>query len=352
MNVRRRGRGKTDYAKEIALVDSGRQWSTLAVFLALLVALPFVLRGSGNLSWLSFVNHTMITLIAVLGLNITTGMAGQVSLGHSAFMMVGGYLVALLTLNAGWPVLAALPVAAVLTGVIGLVVAAPTFRLKGFYVAVVTLAFLFIAQFVLRSLDFTGGIHGMIGIPSPAIGGLTIRTDLQWYFLLLPLGIVAVVASANIGRSRIGRAFLAIRDNDVAAAGLGINVPLTRLRAFFIGSLYAGLAGGLWVSYVHVIRTDQFTVWDSIWYLGMIVIGGGGSTAGAVAGVLFLRFVGQFLHVIGTSGWIPASSNLSVYVTYTIYGLAIVLFVSFQPMGLIAIWRRIKISYKRWPFGV
>jgi len=336
----------------MAIIRSGQQWVALAIFLGLLVILPLALSWTHNLNWLTFVNFTIITVIAVLGLNIITGMAGQISLGHSAFIMVGGYIVALLTLKAGWSLWVALPASAMITALTALVVAAPALRLRGFYVAIVTLAFFYIAQFVFRSLEITGGMHGLIGIPSPSIGGLVIRTDVNWYYLLLPLAILCIIVSANISRSRFGRAFSAVRDNDIAAAALGINVPLVKLRAFFIGSLFAGLAGGLWASYVSVIRLDQFTIWDSIWYLGMILIGGGGSTAGTVMGVVFLRLISQILHVIGTSGWIPLSSNLSIYITYTIYGLVIILFVSFKPLGLISVWRRLKMNYRRWPFGV
>ncbi|MFC2034535.1 branched-chain amino acid ABC transporter permease [Chloroflexota bacterium] len=350
--MKRRGRGKIDYARDIAIIRSGRQWIVLVAFLCLLAVLPLILSGVHNLSWLTFLNFTMITIIAVLGLNIITGMAGQISLGHSAFIMVGGYVMALLTLKSGWPFWAALPMSAIITSLVGLVVAAPTIRLKGFYLAVVTLAFFYIAQFIIRSLEITGGIHGLIGIPNPSIGGLAIRTDVGWFYLLILLVILCIIFSVNITRSRLGRAFVAIRDNDVAAASLGINVPLTKMRAFFVGSLFAGLAGSLGTSYISVIRLDQFTIWDSIWYLGMIIIGGGGSTAGVVMGVIFLKLISQILHVIGTSGWIPLSSNLSVYITYTIYGLAIILFISFKPLGLISVWRKFKTSYKSWPFGV
>ncbi len=294
----------------------------------------------------------MITIIAVLGLNIITGMAGQISLGHSAFIMVGGYVMAVLTVKSGWPFWAALPISAIITALVGLLVAIPAIRLRGFYLAVATLAFFYISQFAIRSLEVTGGINGLTGISYPSIGGLAIRTDVSWFYLLLLLAILCIIFSVNITRSRLGRAFLAVRDNDVAAAGLGINVPLTKWRAFFIGSLFAGLAGGLGASYISVIRVDQFTIWDSIWYLGMIIIGGVGSTAGAVMGVVFLRLIKQILDVIGTSGVIPLSSNLSVYITYTIYGLAIILFVSFKPFGLISVWRKFQVSYKRWPFGV
>jgi branched-chain amino acid transport system permease protein len=320
--------------------------------MSLLIILPILLSTTGNLNWVTFLNHTFIILIAVLGLNILTGMAGQISLGHSAFIMLGGYGVALLTLKAGWSIWLALPVSALVTALITSVVAVPAIRLKGFYVAVVTLAFFYIAQYVIRSLDITGGIHGLTGIPSPAIAGLTIKTDIQWYFFLLLITVICILASVNITRSRLGRAFLTVRDNEIAAAALGVNVPLIKLRAFFISSLFAGLAGGLLVSYIPVVRIDQFTFWDSIWYLGMIVIGGGGSTTGTVMGVVFLRLISQILHVIGASGWIPLSSNDSVYITYTIYGLAIILFVSFKPLGLISMWQKFKVNYKRWPFGL
>ncbi len=336
----------------MAVIRSGRQWIVLVVFLCLLVLLPLILNWTRNLNWLTFANFTMITIIAVLGLNIITGMAGQISLGHSAFIMVGGYVMALLTLKAGWPFWVALPISSIITAIVGLAVAAPAIRLKGFYLAVATLAFFYISQFVIRSMEITGGIHGLIGIPSPSIGGLTIKTDVSWFYLLVLLAILCILFSVNITRSRLGRSFLAVRDNDVATASLGINVSLTKIRAFFIGSLFAGLAGGLWASYISVIRIDQFTIWDSIWYLGMIIIGGAGSTAGVVMGVVFLRLISQVLHVIGTSDWIPLSSNLSIYITYTIYGLVIILFISFKPFGLISVWRKFQTSYKRWPFGV
>jgi branched-chain amino acid transport system permease protein len=252
----------------------------------------------------------------------------------------------------GWNFWLALPVSVIITGITGLLVAVPALRLKGFYVAVVTLAFFFIAQFIFKSLDITGGIYGLIGVPQPTIAGLTFRTDTSWYYFLLLFVILSIIVSANISRSRYGRAFLAIRDNDITTSSLGINVPRTKLRAFFIGSLFAGLAGGLWASYVSVIRLDQFTIWDSIWYIGMIIIGGAGSTMGTVMGVVFLRLLSQILHVIGNSSMIALSSGDSVYLTYGIFGLAIILFVTFQPHGLISLWLKFKVNFKRWPFGV
>jgi branched-chain amino acid transport system permease protein len=140
-----------------------------------------------------------------------------------------------------------------------------------------------------------------------------------------------------------------MRDNDIAASSLGISVSVTKLQAFFIGSLFAGISGGLLTSYITAVRVDQFTIWDSIWYLGMIIIGGVGSTAGAVMGVTFLGLIKQILHVVSMGPHL--SSSVSIPLTYAIYGLVIILFISFQPYGLISTWRKIKINYKRWPFG-
>jgi len=347
-----RGKTRNNYTTELALIQTWGQWVSLLVFLAFLIALPFALEQSKNFSWLSFLNFTLITIIAILGLNVTTGMAGQVSMGHSAFIMVGGYITAALSVNFGWSIWFTLPVAAVLTAVIGLIVGAPSSRIKGFYLAVATFAFFFVAQFIIKHLDFIGGINGIINIPPPWIGSLKINTDLEWYFLLLGITIICCLLSSNLMRSRLGRAFKLVRDNDITTASMGVNVYHTKLRAFFIGAMLGGLAGGLWASYLTLIRADQFVIWDSIWYLGMIIIGGAGSTTGAILGVVFLRLISQVIHVVTGAGvFSTMSNNLSVTLNYIVYGLVIVLFISLQPNGLLAFWKKIKANYKRWPFG-
>ena len=353
--IRGKGRRGVDYSKDLALLGTRQRWTALAVFMVVLIILPFVLDyWTRNTSWLIFANSSIITIIAVLGLNITSGMAGQVNLGHSAFVMTGGFTTAVLIKSAGWPMLAALPVAVLFTGLVALVVAIPSIRLKGFYVAVVTLAFFHIAQFAITRFDITGGMHGLTGISPPAIGGLVLKTSnyIGWFYFLMSLLILCIIVSVNIKRSRLGRAFIAVRDNHIAAASLGINVPWVKLRAFFIGGLFAGLAGGLLASSINVIRVDQFTFWESVWYLGMIIIGGAGSTAGAIMGVVFLLLIEEIMGIIGSAGWIPGDVSTPVFITYIIYGLIIILFVSFKPNGLISIWQKIKLNYKRWPFGV
>ncbi len=353
--IRGKGRRGIDYSKDLAILGTWQRWTALAVFMVVLIILPFVLDyWTWNTGWLIFINSTIITIIAVLGLNITSGMAGQVNLGHSAFVMTGGFTMAVLTTAASWPMLVALPVAALFTGLVAAVVAIPSIRLKGFYVAVVTMAFFYIAQFAISKFDITGGMHGLTRISPPAIGGHVLKTSnyMGWFYFMMILLILCIIVSVNIKRSRLGRAFTAVRDNYIAAASLGINVPWVKLRAFFIGGLYAGLAGGLLASSISVIRVDQFTFWESIWYLGMIIIGGAGSTAGAVMGVVFLQLISKIMSIIGSAGWIPGNVSTPIFITYIMYGLIIILFVSFKPNGLISLWQKIKINYKRWPFGV
>jgi len=328
------------------------QWVALGVFLAILIVLPLCLTWGSQLSWLTFINFTMLTVIAVLGLHIMTGMAGQTNMGHSAFILVGGFIMGVLTTKAGWPFWAALPAGGLITALVGLVVGAPSMRLRGFYLAVATLAFFYVAQFAIRSFDITGGTYGLAEITAPTIGSMAIQTDTQWYYLILAFTVVFTIIALNLRRSRLGRAFIAVRDNELTAASLGINVYSAKLQAFFLGAFFAGIAGGLWASYISVIRVDQFTMWDSIIYLGMIIIGGGGSAIGAILGVVFLRLIGQLLHVMSFADWAGAiDSQFWLAIKNGVYGLIIILFVSFQPHGLMALWHKISTSFRRWPFA-
>jgi branched-chain amino acid transport system permease protein len=343
---------KIDYRKEVAVLRTARHWLAFLAVLIVLLVLPLVLRSTSNLSWLTFTNITFITIIAVLGLNIITGMAGQVSMGHAAFVMVGAYTSAVLIKALHWPFWGAFPVAALITAVVGMIVGAPSLRLKGFYLAVATLAFFLVAQFIVALVPVTGGALGILGLPAPAIGGLKFSNDVNWFYLILAFLLVFVFFSVNLTRSRLGRAFVAIRDNEAAAASMGIHSYATKLRAFFIGSFFAGIGGALLAGYMTSIRPDQYSMWDSIWYLGMIVIGGAGTTAGAIVGVVFLRLISQIRHLVGSAHLIPAVSGTTwVFITTGIYGLIILLFVYFQPYGFVALWQKFRTKYKWWPAG-
>ena len=244
----------TDYKREVALLKGKGQLLTFLLLTAGLIILPYFLRWTGNINWLTFVNVTFITIIAVLGLNIITGMAGQVSMGHAAFVMVGAFTTGALIEGLNWPFWGALPAAALVTAVVGMIVGAPSLRLKGFYLAIATLAFFMIAQYIIRNLDITGKASGIMGINAPTIGSLEINTDTGWYYLITIFTVLFVLFSVNLGRSRSGRSFTSVRDNDTTAASLGIQAYSTKLRAFFIGSLFAGVAGGPLYGHITVIR--------------------------------------------------------------------------------------------------
>ena len=171
-----RGKKRIDYTRETAVVRTSGQWFCLLAGLAVLVILPFLLLWSDSTRWLTFLNMTFITIIAVLGLNIITGMAGQVSLGHAAFIMLGAFLAAAFMVQLGWSFWLAMPVSALLTAVIGTMVGAPSLRLKGFYLAIATLAFFILAQFVIKKMEFFGGIFGLYNIPSVSYTHLTLPT--------------------------------------------------------------------------------------------------------------------------------------------------------------------------------
>jgi branched-chain amino acid transport system permease protein len=343
----------TDYRKEVALVRDPGQWLILLLSLAVLIILPYILKWTGSANWFTFINVTFITIIALLGLNIITGMAGQVSLGHAAFIMVGAYSAGILIKEFNWPFWGAMPVSALISAATGMIVGAPSLRLKGFYLAVATLAFFLIAQFILRRMSLSGGLNGLMSIPAPSIGNFKIESETGWYYLILVLMLIFIFFSVNLTRSRLGRAFFAVRDNDTTAASLGIQPYAIKLKAFFIGSLFAGVAGSLLACYLTVVRPEMFTMWDSIWYLGMIVIGGAGSTSGPIMGVIFLRLISQILQLISMSDFLPSiGSSTWVYITSGIYGLVIILFVSFQPYGLLGLWRKFKAKYKFWPFNI
>ncbi len=272
-------------------------------------------------------------------------------------MSVGAYTSGVLTTKLGFSFWAALPCAALSAGVIGLIFGLPSLRVKGFYLAMATLA----AQFIIPAIianplePLTGGVHSL-KVPPPEIGGFVFRTPQSMFYIIIPIAVLMTFFAKNLVRTGVGRAFVAIRDNDLAAEVQGVNVFAYKLLAFFICSVYAGVAGCLWAHWMRAINPDHFTMMDSIWYVGMMIVGGMGSTAGAVFGVSFLRILDELtktgvtwlssLSIMGTSGaFIQASLGPIVY------GLVITLFIIFEPRGLAHLWEMFKASYRLRPFA-
>lgn len=341
------------YAEDMAIVRTRLQWILLIAGLILLFSLPLFLSGR----WLNLFNLIGISLIAVHGLNILTGYCGQISLGQAAFMAVGAYTSAVLTTKLGFSFWAALPCAALVAGIVGLVFGLPSLRVKGFYLAMATLA----AQFIIPAIianplePLTGGVHSL-KVPPPAIGGIVCRTPQSMFYVIIPIAVLMTFFAKNLARTGVGRAFVAIRDNDLAAEVQGVNVFTYKLLAFFICSVYAGVAGSLWAHWMRAINPDHFTLIDSIWYVGMMIVGGMGSTAGAVFGVGFLRILDELTKTTVT--WLSSLAILGSLGAFLqaslgpiVYGLVIILFIIFEPRGLAHRWEMFKASYRLRPFA-
>ena len=203
--------------------------------------------------------------------------------------------------------------------------------------------------------DLTGGTDTTIIVP-PEFFGWSLGRQEYFYYLAMAFAIMGVYFARNLQRSRIGRAFVAIRDNDLAAEIMGVEVFRYKLLSFFICSLYAGLAGGLWAIWASAVTVDSFTIYDSIWYLGMIIVGGLGSVPGAVFGVIFIRGLELVAHTVGP--WFAATipnatlgSAINIGSSPFIFGLVLLLFLIYEPRGLAHRWERIKHFYRRWPFA-
>jgi len=338
------------YAQDMAIFRTRTHWLLLLVFLVLLFTMPVY---SSN-RMLTVATIMGITVISVLGLQILTGYCGQISLGHAGFMAVGGYVSAVLTAKLGWSFWAALPCAGLGAGTVGIIFGLPSLKIKGFYLIMATVAAHFIIIWlILQFYDVTGGADGL-AIPRPEIGGLVLKSKASYFYLVMIITCIAVYLAKNIVRTRAGRAFVAIRDNDLAAEVMGVNLWIYKLTAFFIGCVFAGVAGALLVHYYAFISTDNFPFMNSVWYLGMLIVGGMGSITGAILGTVSLKLLDELVTVFGPTlaAVFPAiAAQAAASLGLIMRGLVIIVFLIFEPRGLVHRWDLIKSYYRRWPFS-
>jgi branched-chain amino acid transport system permease protein len=335
------------YAQDMAIFRTRAQWVMLFAFLAFLFTCP--LYSSARL--LTLMTIIGITVIAVHGLNILTGYCGQISLGHAGFMAVGGFTSAILTAKLGWPFWAALPCAALMAGMVGLIFGLPSLRIKGFYLIMATIAAHFIIVWVILQLyGITGGIFGL-AVPKPEIGGFVLQSKASYFYLVMIIACLATFLAKNIVRTKAGRAFIAIRDNDLAAEVMGIDIWAYKLLAFFIGCVFAGVAGSLLVHYYAFASVDQFPFMNSIWYLGMLIVGGMGSTAGAIFGAVSLKLLDELVTIVGPILSAIVAPQAAASLGLIMRGLVIIIFLIFEPRGLHHRWELVKAYYRLWPFS-
>jgi branched-chain amino acid transport system permease protein len=337
----------TSYRADLALRSTRAEYIRLALALAAVVAAPML----ASPYWLTILNQIGIAVIGAIGLNILVGFTGQISLGQGGFLAVGAYTSGLLAARAGFPFPLDMACAVLATAAIGTLFGLPALRLKGLYLAIATLASQQIIIWVVTHWDaVTGGTSALV-VPPTELLGWQVNTDLRWYCVIVVVAGLATLAATNLFRTGVGRAFVAIRDQDIAAEVIGVDPLRFKLLAFAVSSAFVGLAGALTARYNLIVTWERFTLDVSILYLAMIIVGGLGSVSGAIYGAAFM---------IAVPAWIEElSRNLSSLsflqedmpaIQQLIFGLTIVLFLVFEPRGLARVWQRVKDYFRLWPF--
>ncbi|MBU2549356.1 MAG: branched-chain amino acid ABC transporter permease [Proteobacteria bacterium] len=337
---------KSTYEQDMAVVRTFPQWGVLIAAVILLFCSPLLLPNY----LLGLMTQMGCVIIAAFGIQILTGYAGQVSVGHAAFFATGAYSGAILMAQLHFPFLLALVSAGFIAGLVGVIAGAPSLRVKGFYLVMGTLAGHYIIHYViLRWRSLTGGSLGY-QFPAASFFGLSINTEVRHFYLVMIVLLIATVAAKNIVRTRMGRAFVAVRDNDLAANVMGINVWLVKFQAFFVGCFFAGVGGALWAHWAGSITPGLFPLMNGIWYLGYIIIGGLGSIVGCFFGVItvmgLMEVLSRVLPAVDPSltGFVAAGTDV-------FFGLVIVLMLIFEPRGLAHRWEIFKSWYRIWPLA-
>lgn len=401
----------TSYQEDQAILNTTTKKVLMGLFLLLLISLPFGLvpgfRFLAATDWLKLLSTAAIFAIGALGLNLLTGLAGQVSIGHAFFMGVGAYTGAWLgapegaLLGLGLPMWIWLPAAGLVAAAIGVLVGPTAVRVRGLYLAIVTLGLVFIGEYVFRNWrSLSGGSQAGRNFPkfqlrlwkeeTPVVDfaadgawfGIELSSQAKTYYFILFLLVAFTLLAKNLHRTRVGRAFQSIRDRDIAAEIMGVNDTRYKLLAFGISSFYGGVAGALLASFVGRTIPERWDLLLSIEFIAIILIGGAGTIAGSILGASFVillpRFVQDFTRwlkgvvdqgegvlafiadpIIATSGsdfglinTLPGTGpGLSVLqLNQVMFGLLIIGFLIFEPLGLYGIWLRIRNYWKGWPF--
>lgn len=346
----RTGHFKETTGQVIALTDNPTVKAWVLLLITALLLAPQVL---GNYQ-ITLMVTVMIAVVGAVGLNVLTGTTGLISLGQSGFLAVGAYGNGILMVDYGWPVWLSLPAGGVVAALISLLVGIPSLRLKGLYLAITTLAFAFIVSHVILYAEpITHGPNGLF-VTGASFFGINLQRGAPLYYTVLLVLVLVVLMVLNLQRTRFGRAWLAIREQDIAARAMGIDLTRYKLLAFVISSFIVGIAGGLLSLQLRFINIDVFGLVLSIEALAILILGGLGSLSGAILGAVFLTLLPEAIRLTLNLFLEPGSAFYSTYV-YEIrgitYGVVIVAFLRFQPEGLIGLWRDSKKYWSNWPLA-
>lgn len=346
---------KRSYYEDVRLFSSGVALFWFLLLIAFLLLYPFIFKNY----YVYVANYVAINIIVVVGLNILVGYTGQISLGHAGFYAIGAYgTISLITL-AGFPFLPALICAALIAGVFGFLVGFPALRLEGPYLAIATLGFGLTITTIIGRIEMLGGRQGLHA-PDLVLMGHHLKTDREFYYLVLVITVLLVLFARNITKTKVGRAFIAIRDADIAAETMGVNLVIYKTLAFALSAFYVGLAGGLYAFVLRFIEPELFGLFLSVFFLTMAVAGGLGSVMGPIAGAILLSlldlqlrnilstpFIGDWLRYLSASYFsLTGVSNIQ----FIVFGSILVLIMIFEPLGLYGLWIRMKKYWKTWPF--
>jgi branched-chain amino acid transport system permease protein len=337
----------TTYRADLALRHTRVEYARLVLALAVVVALPFYLSPF----WLHVLDQIGIAVIGAIGLNILVGYTGQISLGQGGFLAVGAYSAGVVATKSDLSPVVGLVVAVLVTAAVGAFFGLPALRLKGLYLAIATLASQQIIVWVITHWDWlTGGVDALVLEPV-TVFGWTPTGDRDWYWVILGFAALATITATNLFRTGVGRAFVAIRDHDIAAEVIGVDPARYKVLAFAVSSAFVGLAGALTAYWTQILTWERFTLDVSILYLAMIIVGGLGTVSGSIYGAAFMIAIPAYLDQLSLR--VSADSILATdlpAIKLLIFGLTIVLFLIFEPRGLARIWQRARDYFRLWPF--
>lgn len=335
---------RRSYLQDIQLFKYGSTKVWYGLLVLLMLALPLVI----GTYWTSLLTLIAIYAIVALGMNLLTGYAGQISMGHAVFFAVGAYTSAYFTMKLGFPFWVALPCGGILSAILGICIGLPALRMKGLYLAIATMGFGFIAEQVMVSWEsVTNGVNGIM-LERPRIAGFDFTSDTSYYYLVFVVLVVMMIIIKNILRTPTGRALVALRDSEVAAESMGINLAVYKTAAFSISAFYAGIAGSLFAHHMLFIGPENFDIVVSINFLVMIIIGGMGSVHGAVFGAIFMTLLPELISI--AKDYLPAAIGQQSGLQGTVYGLILIFFVLFEPLGLYGRWLKIKFYFENFPY--
>jgi branched-chain amino acid transport system permease protein len=333
---------KTSYEQDLRLF---RTRGSLAWYILLAVVLLALPQFAGEF-YVGELSGLFIFAIAGVGLMLLTGYTGLVSLGHAGFLGIGAYTEAIL-LTRGWPFAVTLPAAGVLTALAGIAIGIPTLRMSGLYLAIATLAFGSIVGTVLQKWDsVTGGFDGF-AVPAPSLFGFTMDGPWANYYLALVILAFVLWVVRNVLRSPLGRALVAIRDSEVSAQSMGINLALYKTIAFALSAGITGLAGAMFAHYVRFLAPDAFDILLSIQLVTIVFVGGLGSLHGAIFGAMFMRLLPQAIAIMRDD--LPGAIARMPGLEPSIFGLILVLSIMFEPKGIAGRWQKLKAWFAGFP---